>query len=563
MKKTFRAGALAFALFSCFLAHGQDRNVTVLRFSYPAGDETAETLAATAESVIARGIKYLGTYRLLPTPAYAVGTSAEKLAAFARATASEYVVFGSLKTGTAGETVIEGAVYSSVDGSRALFRETADSALAIFGAADALSLSILSEVYRVEVSYGALSVRMPAGIARWDVYVNGTLAASNATAVANVPAGEVRVRVVSRSGASAGQIVYEDAVRVAGNESSPIAVTWQSPAEKIAGRTDRGALTVTSEPVGLIVAVDGGAPKPTPYSVEVAPGTHALETFVSVINDRYYGEREESAIAVAAGRETVASFTPRSENAPLSIPSAAETCAFYLDGTPIPVTAARPYECPAGCYYLTVIKDGEPVFAQYVWIERKVGYSYEWGKTIATAHEIESRAIPWKIDAGAWTGVTAFFSTTRPSAYGGDDAYGITSVQMARDGKYAYWRVVFNGKNPLSAARSGDSGALAQLTVKNAMDYRNLTLTVSGQGPGQAAYWNYKTDRSESFIGGPDKISGEGEIVARVALKTLRKRVAIASGESVKETSLTLADPSWKRPLYVPLGYVNYAFLAE
>ncbi len=174
MKKVILATCAIVGLWLCAAGVGfaEDRTVIILNFSSETGDESVAAMAATAQGILSRGIRYIGEFEVVPAPSFKIGTDLASLREFANLTNCEYVIFGTLTPGKNGSVKIANDLYSRADDSISETVETAESALDVFSASDAISVKVLSELHKKKISYGTLTLATTGERADFDVYVN-------------------------------------------------------------------------------------------------------------------------------------------------------------------------------------------------------------------------------------------------------------------------------------------------------------------------------------------------------------------------------------------------------
>jgi TolB-like protein len=560
MKRFFAFALLAFSAF--IMNQGtfaQDRKVTILNFANATGDDSGTTMAQTTHDIIASGVRYIGSFRVLPAPSFRIGTDKTALREYADLANCEYILYGTLTAEKDGTDSLEGGLYSREDDSVFTASAPVENALDIFAASDAVSVRILTELHKTKISYGTLTIKTDGGKAKYDVYVNDVLAGSNVAAISSLPDGEKRIRVIARSGKDDGKVLFNDTVVIKPNGSTPITVSMRSLSELVAGRTDKGLLTVTSDPPGLFVRVDDGDPIEAPFSIQITPGTHHFSAKDPMIGDYYYELPPDQWVSVLAGAEAI-------------IPLKLQPAAAYIDGSAIPegyeaTLDGKPLHfgleglagTQAGSYILEVSRNGSPVFSEDITVRPEMTHAVPWGKTMGTAFAVERHEIEFKAKTASWDAIKPEYTTDSPWPFLGDEACGIRTVKFAKDKKYLYWRVEFNGKNPLKKIPKNANGEVDLLFLIDGISPGlNLHLdinTSNGTGMGTAndmgLNWN-----NEPFK--PARVVGDNDVTGRIELATIGKYC-----KEIHFVSMRLGDRNWRNPANQQIGWIDFAALQD
>jgi hypothetical protein len=550
---------LALLLWSAVGAFSQDRSITILNFANETGDDSGATMAATTQGIVTSGVRYIGTFKIVPTPSFKIGTDTTSLKEYADLTNSEYVIFGKLAAGKGGTVKIENGLYCHADDSIFKAEETAENALDVFSASDAISIKILSELYKTKIAYGTLTIKLTGPREKFDVYVNDVLAASNTTSISSIPDGEKQVRVIARSGRNDGKVLFNDKVVIRPNAATPVAVSFEDLVARVTGKTDRGLLTLTSDPPGMFVVVDDdGGWIPTPLSIELAPGTHKIEPRQAFIDNRFYETPQTQWVTIMAGAEAIIplKLTPLMGRMDATVIPAGMEC--MLDDKKFEPDRENPTEIQAGVYNLEVRKDGKLALYERVKINSNETFVIPWGRLPASAFEVGERAIAFKAKSDSWDEIKPVYLTDNPKWFI-ENEYGITSIKIARDKKYFYWHVEFNGKNPiksLPAKSGGNVDLLLQINNVSVGTDMHIDLNVAwnngiGLSPHDGEGW---ADQNIT----PVKVSADNSITGRVEIATLRRYFS-----GPHKLSVSLGDKDWKYSTYQEIGWVDFGFLAK
>ena len=535
----------------------QERNITVFNFSNETGDDSGATLAATVQDIVTSGIKYIGTFKIIPTPSFKIGTDEGSLKEYADLTNSEYVIFGKLTADKVGAVKIENDLYRHADDSVFKAEETAENALDIFSSSDAISVKILSELYKTKISYGTLTLKLTGPRAKFDVYVNDVLAGSNTTSISSIPDGEKQIRVIARSGSNDGKVLFNDKVVIKPNESTPVNVAFEDLVARVAGKTDKGLLTLTSDPPGMYLSVDDGDPVVTPISLEIAPGTHKFEPYQTCINDRYFGGQPVQSVTVPAGAEAVIPIKPEMLRGTLDYSLIPADCAIYLDGKEIAKDDTNRFECDAG-YYTLQVKRGENVLMyQTAGVRPNNVHAVSWGTTRETAFQIEEHDISFKANSNSWDDIKPFTDTDYREFFGKSDKYTIKTIKFAHDKKYLYWHVDFNDTNPLDSVPSDAGGmTMIQLEARSVQEDTNLDITFKSSTDRYSGFWNnikkQWTDLNLFF----NQVQAKNSLTGRIAIADLKKYLSKPYVVHVQ-----IASKDWAYSCDRRVGFVDFSFL--
>lgn len=560
MKRFFALATLSLAV-SCICAgaFAQDRNITILNFANETGDDSGATMAATTQGIVATGVRYIGTFKIIPTPSFKIGTDATSLKEYADLTNSEYVIFGKLMTGKGGTVKIENDLYCHADDSIFKAEETAENALDVFSASDAISVKVLSELYKTKIAYGTITLKISGPRDKFDVYVNDVLAGSNVTSISSIPDGEKQVRVIARSGRNDGKVLFNDKVVVKPNASTPINVSFEDLVARVTGKADKGLLTLTSDPPGMLISVDEGDPVLTPISLEITPGTHKFEPYETCINDRYYAGQPIQWVIVPAGAEAVIPIKPTLQRGTLDYSFIPEDCAILLDGKEVTRDDSYRFECDAGYYNLQITRDGNVIIYRSISIPPGGVHWITWGMGREAAYRIEDREISFKANATSWDDIKPFFQTDTRQIFGKSMNYSISGIKFARDKKYLYWHVDFNDTNPLASPPS-DAGefALVQLDIQKVKGNANLNIALHSNMDHHSGLWDDPAKQWTELNLNFSRVQNKNSVTGRIALSDVRKYLS-----SAYQVSIEIASKDWTYSTYRYVGWVDFGFLAK
>jgi hypothetical protein len=122
-----------------------------------------------------------------------------------------------------------------------------------------------------------------------------------------------------------------------------------------------GTLTLTSDPPGMNIAIDGGDPVMTPASVELAPGAHSFEPLPSYLNwSTYYLGQPLQWITISAGVDLNVPIRIKPASAKLIIKSAPAGYTVYVNEEKTGVTPFRkPIDVYAGLLRVRFEREGK------------------------------------------------------------------------------------------------------------------------------------------------------------------------------------------------------------
>jgi hypothetical protein len=335
-------------------------------------------------------------------------------------------------------------------------------------------------------------------------------------------------------------------------------VNFEDLAARVAGKTDKGLLTLTSDPPGLIVSLDEGDPVPTPLSVELAPGTHKIEPKQVSIDNRFFELPQTQWVTVMAGAEAVIPLKLKPVMGQLDATVIAPGMECLLDGKSFEPDREKPTELQAGQYNLEVRKDGELALYERFVINPDATYVVPWGRLPPSAYEVEERAIAFKAKSDSWDDIKPVYRAESPNWFLGQE-YGISSVKIARDKKYFYWHVEFNSKNPIRSLPPNSGGDVdLMLLINEISSGKDLHIDLNVEWGGGTGITNSYGQNWQDQQITPTKVSSDNAITGRMEIATLRRyftgkhRIAIGMG-----------DKNWKHSFYREIGFVDFGFLEK
>jgi hypothetical protein len=546
-------------------AISQEKRVTILNFVNSTGDDSNSTLTSTTQSIIDSGIRYIGSFKVLPTPSFTIGTDVKTLREYAGLTGSEYIIYGSFSVQKKGPNLLEGHLYNLADGSIYTTKEEVENVFDIFSASDSLSLAILSKLHNMKIAYGTISLGDEKDPGKFDVYVNDVLAGSNVMTVGNIPDGYKNVRVVSRSGDNDRQVVFNDRVLVKGDSTVSVAVAFHGAGVRVPERKSvvatgkNGILSITSDPDGMLVTIDGGEEQSTPVSIEATPGQHKFEVSQTTIDGRIYAAEESQWVSVTSGNETLIPLKPKMERARIDMSVVPEDYRIFLDNVELAGDRSEPIDCPAGYLQLSVRKDGLEVCYLGTSVDPGSIGKMPWGSNINIPFQVEKRDVEFVRDSHSWNDIKPVYRTEYPRVFMGDTKYGATSIWLARDGKYLYWYVEFKETNPVVLVPRGIDSCELLLTIEDGKNYYGFNCGVKSDNSSYFGKADWKKKSWDDYSIKPSFINTGKTLTARILLSELKKRGVV----SIYSLKIITASPGWKYHADVNIGMVDFSFLAK
>jgi len=281
-------------------------------------------------------------------------------------------------------------------------------------------------------------------------------------------------------------VLFSDAVVIKPNDSTPIKIGFEDFAARVAGRKDKGLLTITSDPAGMTVVVDDGTPAETPITLELEPGTHKFQPIETLIvgSDRYYAGQPIQWVIVPAGDEAVIPIKLETLASTLDYSLIPSDCAITLDGAALPRGPdKKTVDVAAGYHSLQVTRGGSSIVMSSIRTRPNAITAVSWGYLPETAYEVEERQISFKANSRSWDDIQPVLETGYPRFLGNYDNYSIKSVKFARNKKYFYWHIEFADTNPLYSLPPDSGGKMTvQLDIERAKNgIANLNLGLESE----------------------------------------------------------------------------------
>jgi hypothetical protein len=261
--------------------------------------------------------------------------------------------------------------------------------------------------------------------------------------------------------------------------AAKIAPAASAASPRVAAGAATGILTLTSEPAGIRVEVDGGQAYATPFSLELEPGAHSFQPQQTVIDYKHFAGQSLQWINVAAGDEIKVPLRIKPETAMLRFKRIPPGYEVFVDGERVgetPLGAGGEIEVPAGVLKVRFEKPGEPARTVETGVPPGETGSVSWGGAKDSAYPLQRASIKLDGKADTWYGIEPVYETDEPKPFMGDASSGIRRVYLCRDEKYLYWRVDFDGNDPLMKRPKGAGKAVnLQFDIWNNDARRNLS----------------------------------------------------------------------------------------
>gem|GEM_PF-2013579 len=335
-----------------------------------------------------------------------------------------------------------------------------------------------------------------------------------------------------------------------------------------AAKVGKGVLTITSEPAGMQVVVDGeGDAYETPFSLELEPGAHSFEPKQTVIDYSYYAAQPLQWITVTAGDEVGIPLRIKPEMAKLAFKRVPPGYEVFIDGEKIgetPLGLGYEAEVKAGVLSVRFEKEGESARLISAGVPPGGTATVSWGGNKENAYPLRRAAIKLDGKPDTWEDIEPVFETAYPIPFMDDEKSGIARIYMCRDDKYVYWRVDFNGNDPLVKRPKGvGKGVDMQLDIwKEDAKENYVVMTQFHSEPNETrslcGIYSAKTNRwaetSASVSGKHAKDSFSGRVDAAWLTKNL-------AGPCNPTLTLVNIDNDWQwqnsTKIVVSLGWIQ------
>jgi hypothetical protein len=286
------------------------------------------------------------------------------------------------------------------------------------------------------------------------------------------------------------------------------------------GLANTGTLSITSDPAGMQVSVDGAAPLETPISLDLPPGAHSFEIQKSTVNGFIYEGEQKQWITVTAGSEASVPVLPRAAKAMLLFESVPPGYSVFINDEKLGETPLFTTEVQAGSFLLRAEKKGKPSVKQACSVQPGESYTLQWGKRPETALELPRASIAFEAKSDSWEGIEPIIQL-KNSSFLGNPGYGVKALYACRDDKYLYWRVDFQEANPFSKAPMGvGKGVVLQLSIflPSSKTYLDIGLRQ-----------NREKGKLESYVGTNQMPMGKWNTIAENILSTKQGQDMIVS----------------------------------
>jgi hypothetical protein len=351
----------------------------------------------------------------------------------------------------------------------------------------------------------------------------------------------------------------------------PASVARVNPDAAAMAPQGKGILTLTSEPAGMRIAIDGGENYETPCSVELEPGAHSFEPLQTVINSSYYGAQPLQWITVSAGTETSIPIRIKPVMAKLAFKHVPPGYTVFIDGESVgetPIGMGGVMDAIAGVHDVRFEKPGERPRVVSAGMPPGGTATVSWGKTKENAYPLQRATVKLDGKPDSWAGIEPLYEADNVTAFLGDANSGIKRVYMCRDDKYLYWRVDFNGNDPLLKRPKGvGNGLNLQFDVWNEGARRNVTVCTQYNSETNAIRWycGIYSDALKSWNEYPS-VDNSGKhtkdmFVGRVAWAWFWENVPAAE---IPRLNLVNNDANWQwinsTQISLDLGWIDFAY---
>lgn len=329
-----------------------------------------------------------------------------------------------------------------------------------------------------------------------------------------------------------------------------------------------GVLSFASEPPGIEVSVDGGDARATPFSVEVAPGAHSFEPMACNASDTFFLAEPKQWITVAAGAAVEVPIRPKAARARLALRLVPPGWEVFVNGESAGTTPLDPVEVRAGRLDLRFERPGFPPATMVYFSSPDQTVTASWGGTPDQAVELERRTPKLDGKPDSWSGLQPIWELAagNSSSFLRQEEFGVRRIYLCKDDKYLYWRVDFNGANPLSTKPKG-AGAGVTLMLNPWMEgaARDFNMT---------AIYNFEANKVDTYLGSYDGKAQSWSKIADRAFSAKQAKTMFAARLELKwvekyctepgrlEFILVNHDESWNwdeaSKFSLRLGYVDF-----
>jgi hypothetical protein len=352
---------------------------------------------------------------------------------------------------------------------------------------------------------------------------------------------------------------------------APASVASAAPTAKAKPPAGKGVMTISSDPAGMQVVVDGAADAyETPFSLELEAGAHSFEPKQTVIGYTYYAAQPPQWITVAAGNETSVPLRIKPEMAKLLFKRVPPGYVVYIDGESIgetPLGMSDEVEVKAGVLSVRFEKVGENGRNVSVGVPPGGTNTVSWGGTKETAYPLQRATVKLDGKTDSWEGIEPLYDAEKARPFMGDEKSGILRAYMCRDDKYLYWRVDFNGNDPIMKRPKGAGKAVGlQFDVWNDGVKQDIWFGTQYNADMMAiryfaGVWDDRTKTSKED--GSAENSGKHTkdmFAGRVEWNWLRNNIPAAE---IPRLTLVASDGNWQwinsTKITLEMGWVDFA----
>ncbi len=261
-------------------------------------------------------------------------------------------------------------------------------------------------------------------------------------------------------------------------EAEPAKATVALAARPATAAAGKGLLTITSDPPGMRLVIDGADEVRTPINLELPAGAHSFEPLQSSIDNVWYAGQSLQWITVAAGGEMSVPVRIKPEMARLDLTMVPPGYKVSVHGEELGETPLGIVDIKAGVYDAKFEKKWEQTHTITGGVQPGAMAKISWGRSRDTAFPLQRQEIKLDGLSDSWDGVYPIYENDDPRPFLNEGKYGITAIYICRDDKYLYWRVDFKELDPLlKLPKSFGKAVTLQLDIWNEALKQNVSLS--------------------------------------------------------------------------------------
>jgi hypothetical protein len=309
--------------------------------------------------------------------------------------------------------------------------------------------------------------------------------------------------------------------------SVPIVPATVTPAAPVVTATT-GMLSLTSDPPGIKVSIDDGDPVQTPWTAELAPGSHSIQPLETYVESSYYVEQPKQWVSMTAGATMSVPVKPQAAKADLAIRLVPDGYDLVINGEKVGVTPLGQLSVKAGVLNIRFERSGETPRIMRL-IARPNGTAVAtWGTSPELAVQLPRRNISLDGKTDSWSGVDPLVDASGYApTFMLEKKYAITQVYMCRNDKDLFWRVDFAETNPLLKPPKGVKKAvICQLSIR--FDRKQLNMGSNYDAKDNRIYiwrgiWNDATQQWSELPDKQDVRNSDSMLVGKIGLDKITK----------------------------------------